>query len=254
MVSGETLYNLLLVSMFALAAVTSVVLGWISAPYGRHSRRGWGPAIDNRLGWILMETPAVLVFALCFVLGEYSSGVTVRVFFLMWAFHYVYRAYVYPFRLSRASKRMPVVIIGMGFLFNVLNAYLNGWYLFGLSGGYPSRWLADPRFLIGLALFLTGLVINRRADGTLRKLRHREKSDYGIPRGGLYQWISCPNYFGEIVQWFGWALATWSLAGLAFAVWTTANLAPRALSHHRWYREHFAEYPAERKAVVPGLW
>ena len=253
MVSGEILYNLLLVSMLVLAAVTSIVLGLISAPYGRHSRRGWGPAIDNRLGWILMETPAVLVFALCFVLGEYNDGVTAWVFLLMWAFHYAYRAYIYPFRLSRASRRMPVAIIGMGFLFNVMNAYLNGWYLFGLSGGYPIRWLTGPRFLVGLVLFVTGLVINRQADRTLRELRQQGEGGYEIPYGGLYRWISCPNYFGEIVQWLGWAMATWSLAGLAFAVWTMANLIPRALSHHRWYRQHF-EYPAERKAVVPGLW
>jgi protein-S-isoprenylcysteine O-methyltransferase Ste14 len=70
----------------------------------------------------------------------------------------------------------------------------------------------------------------------------------------MYRWISCPNYFGEIVEWIGWAIATWSLAGLAFALWTAANLAPRAHSHHQWYRESFADYPQERKALVPRLW
>jgi protein-S-isoprenylcysteine O-methyltransferase Ste14 len=70
----------------------------------------------------------------------------------------------------------------------------------------------------------------------------------------MYRWISCPNYFGEIVEWIGWAIATWSLAGLAFALWTAANLAPRARSHHQWYRESFADYPQERKALVPRLW
>ena len=41
--------------------------------------------------------------------------------------------------------------------------------------------------------------------------------------------------------------------GLAFALYTFANLAPRALSHHRWYRERFPEYPADRKAILPFL-
>ena len=63
-----------------------------------------------------------------------------------------------------------------------------------------------------------------------------------------------PNYLGEIVVWSGWALATWSLPGLAFAVWTIANLAPRARSHHTWYQETFPDYPAERKALVPWMW
>ena len=70
----------------------------------------------------------------------------------------------------------------------------------------------------------------------------------------MYRWISCPNYFGEIIEWIGWAIATWSLAGLAFALWTAANLVPRAYSHHQWYRESFTDYPPERKALVPRLW
>ncbi len=72
-----------------------------------------------------------------------------------------------------------------------------------------------------------------------------------MPRGGLYAFISCPNYFGEIVEWTGWAIATWSVAGASFALWTAANLIPRARAHHRWYREQFADYPAERRAVLP---
>jgi protein-S-isoprenylcysteine O-methyltransferase Ste14 len=146
----------------------------------------------------------------------------------------------------------------MGFTFNLINGYLNGRYLFGLSGGYTSTWLADPRFLLGLGLFFLGTLINRRADRTLRDLRHRlhgtDGARYRVPDEGLYRWISCPNYLGEIVEWTGWAIATWSLAGLSFAVWTVANLAPRAWANHRWYLETWPDYPPERKALVPGVW
>jgi hypothetical protein len=58
---------------------------------------------------------------------------------------------------------------------------------------------------------------------------------------------------GEIIEWCGWALATWTFAGAAFAFFTIANLLPRALSHHRWYREKFPDYPRERKAIIPGV-
>jgi protein-S-isoprenylcysteine O-methyltransferase Ste14 len=103
-------------------------------------------------------------------------------------------------------------------------------------------------------LFAVGYWINRQADRTLHNLRWPGESGYRIPRGGLYRWISCPNYLGEIVEWLGWAVATWSLPGLAFAVWAIANLAPRAWAHHRWYCNYFADYPSERKALVPGIW
>jgi 3-oxo-5-alpha-steroid 4-dehydrogenase 1 len=85
----------------------------------------------------------------------------------------------------------------------------------------------------------------------LRALRKPGETGYAIPYGGLYRWVSCPNYFGELLEWIGFAIAAWTLPALAFAVFTFANLFPRALSHHRWYREKFVDYPADRKAMLP---
>ena len=248
------LFNVLLFVSFFLALATAIVLFFVTAPYGRHTRKGWGPTLDNRLGWIIMEAPAPLVFGLCFLVGEYRGSLTAWVFLLMWEVHYVYRAFLYPLGLRSSDRRMPIVVAAIGFLFNALNGYLNGRYVYSFSGGYPDDWLTDPRFLAGLLLFATGYAINRQSDRTLRRLRDNGGPEYAIPHGGFYRWVSSPNYFGEIIQWFGWALATWSLVGLMFAVWTAANLAPRALSHLRWYREYFVDYPPERKALLPRLW
>jgi steroid 5-alpha reductase family enzyme len=88
----------------------------------------------------------------------------------------------------------------------------------------------------------------------LRNLRAPGDLTYHIPNRGLYRWISCPNYFGEILEWLGWAIATWSLPGLAFAIWTIANLAPRAHAHHAWYHTRFPAYPSQRKALIPYIW
>ena len=252
--SASPLFNNLLIGWFILAAVTIPFLSLIAAPYGRHSRRGWGPTVDNRLGWVVMEAPAALVFATFFLLGEEPHTATALVFLALWEAHYLHRAFVYPLGLRGKGKRMPVVVAGSALLFNTVNGYLNGRYLFSLSGGYPPDWLTDVRFLAGLALFLTGYVVNRWADHVLRNLRQPGECGYRIPHRGLYQWVSCPNYLGEIVTWAGWAVATWSLPGLVFAFWTIANLAPRARAHHRWYRERFPDYPPKRRALLPGLW
>jgi steroid 5-alpha-reductase/3-oxo-5-alpha-steroid 4-dehydrogenase 1 len=149
---------------------------------------------------------------------------------------------------------MPLAVISFGILFNLMNGYLNGRYIFGFSGGYDSSWLTDPRFIVGTVLFITGFVINRQADITLRDLRKDGESGYKISYSRFYRWVSCPNYLGEITIWVGWAIATWSLPGLAFAFWTVANLLPRARTHHDWYRKTFPDYPPERKALLPGLW
>ena len=97
------------------------------------------------------------------------------------------------------------------------------------------------------------MIINIKSDDILFALRDDGSTGYKIPRGGLFEKVSCPNYLGEIIEWTGWAIATWSLAGATFAIWTVCNLAPRALAHHKWYKEEFEEYPEDRKALVPFL-
>jgi protein-S-isoprenylcysteine O-methyltransferase Ste14 len=250
----QVFFNALIISWFLLAVAVFVALFFVAAPYGRHFRSGWGPTINNKTGWVIMEATAPLVFAACFVLGSNTNTVPVLIFFILWEAHYIHRAFIYPFRLRDNGRRMPLAIISFALLFNTVNGYLNGRYIFTFSSGYTNQWLGDPRFVVGLALFTTGFIINRRADQTLRKLSKPGESGYKIPRDELYRWISCPNYFGEIIIWVGWAVATWSLPGLAFATWTVANLVPRARSHHTWYREHFPDYPPKRKALLPGLW
>jgi 3-oxo-5-alpha-steroid 4-dehydrogenase 1 len=252
--SERAFFNILLISWFVLAAVIFVALFFIVAPYGRHSRRRWGPQMGDKLGWVVMEAPSPILFAILFILGIKYISITAVAFLVLWESHYVHRAFIYPFSRRAGISGMAVTVVSLGFLFNIGNAYLNGRYLFTLSGGYPNSWLMTPQFIVGTMLFVAGFIINRWADDSLRSLRQPGESGYKIPAGGLYRWISCPNYFGEMVTWVGWAVATWSLPGLAFAVFTVANLAPRARAHHMWYKRQFADYPPQRKALVPAIW
>ncbi|MBN1273736.1 MAG: 3-oxo-5-alpha-steroid 4-dehydrogenase [Candidatus Aminicenantes bacterium] len=245
------LFQTLLHLEFLLAALVFPILWITTAPYGRHNRPGWGPQISARLGWIFMEAPAALVFGVCFISGRYDAGITGIIFFLLWETHYINRSFIYPIRKSGPMKNMPFAIVFMAFIFNTMNGYLNGRYIFHFSKGYSSSWLSDPRFLGGVVLFAGGWAINIHSDEILGRLRKKKENAYHIPHGGCFKFVSCANYFGEIFEWTGWALATWSLPGLAFAVFTAANLIPRGRSHHLWYRSLFPDYPPERKAVIP---
>ncbi len=249
-----TIFNSMLLGWFVLAVVAFVALFFVVAPYGRHTRSGWGYTIGNKLGWVMMEAPAPIAFGVCFLLGNGTGTAAALVFLVLWEAHYLHRAFIYPFGLRGVARRIPLAVMGFGFLFNVMNGYLNGRYIFTFSGGYLEGWLSDPRFIGGVALFIIGFVINRRADLILRRLRQPGECVYRIPHREFYRWVSCPNYLGEITIWVGWAVATWSLPALAFALWTMANLLPRARAHHAWYREQFPDYPEERKVLVPGLW
>ena len=246
------LFHDLLMAMLALSAVTFVALFAITAPYGRHARAGWGPTIPSRLGWLLMEAPASLAFAGFYLAGEHRAQAAPLALLALWQLHYVNRAFVYPFRRRGGDKPMPLAVAAMGFAFNIANTYLNARFISHFAD-YPAGWLHGARFIGGAVLFLAGFAVNQHADEVLRGLRAPGERGYKIPQGGLYRFVSAPNYFGELVEWTGFAIAAWSPAALVFVVWTAANLAPRAWANHRWYRRTFPDYPSGRRALVPFL-
>jgi 3-oxo-5-alpha-steroid 4-dehydrogenase 1 len=246
----STFHSLVLVWM-ALALLLMPVQLRITAPYGRHARKNWRPAIDNRLGWVVMEIISPLVFAYFFLSGDNEKTLPMWVFFGLWLAHYANRSVIFPLRTRTNNKKIPLTIVLSAMFFNTVNGFLNGYWLGALGESYPADWLRDPRFVAGFLLFLIGFFINFRADNTLIRLRAPGENGYKIPEGGLFRYISCPNHFGEIVEWSGFALMCWNLPALSFAVWTAANLIPRAVSHHRWYRRNFEQYPKSRKAVIP---
>lgn len=250
----QTLYNYLLIAWFIMGLLIFTVLFFVSAPYGRYLNTKWGLTLKSRTGWIIMESSAPLIMAVCFLLGSKSQNITGIILLFLWEAHYIHRAFIYPFQLRGAEKPMPLLVICLAIFFNAVNGYLNGRYIYTFSQGYPNSWLMDPRFIAGVILFITGFIINRQSDYILRNLRKPGESGYRIANSGLYRWVSSPNYLGEIIIWTGWALATWSPAGLSFAFWTLANLIPRARSHHLWYKKQFPDYPSERKALIPKIW
>jgi protein-S-isoprenylcysteine O-methyltransferase Ste14 len=249
----STFYYWLVIAWMVLAAITFVALFFVTAPYGRFTRGGWGPRIKARWGWILMETPVLITFLVLYAISDRRSNPVCIVLLLFWTVHYVHRSFIYPFRLRSRRSTITVSVIAMGAVFNVGNGYLNGRYLFTLGPELMTSWFLDPRFIIGTILFWGGFALNQYSDQILIGLRSGGETGYKIPRGGAYKYVSCPNYLGEMVEWGGWALACWNPGALAFFLWTVANLAPRAIKTHRWYRNEFPEYPAERKALLPFI-
>jgi len=244
-------YNTGLIIFTIIALVIFIVLFKIQAPYGRHSRPGWGPGVPGRYAWIIMEAPAALIpFVLYLV---YAGGKYIPLIFLgVWEIHYIHRSFIYPF-LIKSSKDMPLSIMMSGFVFNCCNGIFQCMWLF-VYGEYSAVWFHSPQFIFGCAVFGVGLVINIHSDHITRSLRKSPEDGYSIPFGGMFRFVSAPNYLGEIVEWAGWAILTFSVTGLIFFIWTIANLAPRALSNHRWYKEKFPDYPRNRKALLPWIW
>ncbi|MCB0481280.1 MAG: hypothetical protein KDC83_07590 [Flavobacteriales bacterium] len=251
--SAEALYYLIY-CWIGIAIATHVLLYFVKAPFGRHTSKKWGPSINNKWGWFFMELPSLSIMVFFLVKSLRVPESFVWILFSLWIIHYFNRTFIYPLRIKNTEKKMPLFIVFNGIFFNVINAGTNGYFLAEIGPMlYTENWLFSPLFVVGLLFFVTGMSINLKSDNMLIGLRKKGETGYQIPRGFLFKYISSPNLFGEIIEWTGFAIMAWNLPALGFAVWTFANLVPRALNHHDWYQSHFSDYPKDRKAVFPFI-
>ncbi len=259
-------YDLLFI-MFLVGLVVFISLYFVDAGYGKMRSDKWGPSMNNKVGWFLMECPVFFV-----VLYEYFKslpmygGVTMNapywVFFLIFEFHYFQRSFVFPFLLKGKSK-MPFAIMLMSVVWNLINGYIQGYFLFHIAPNdptyshlYTTAWLTDPRFIIGTLVFFTGWIINMHSDHVIRHLREPGDTNHYLPKKGLYKYVTSANYLGEITEWLGFAILTWSLAGLLFFWFSCCNLIPRANSIYHKYEEEFPnEFDRKKlKRIIPFIY
>ena len=231
--------------IFAAAALVLPLLFFVPAPYGRHARAGWGPMLPAKVAWVAMEAVSLVAFLGAWMWNPSRFEWQVALLAGLYLVHYAWRSFGFPLVMRGPGKPHSVLTVLIAVVFNVLNGWGNGAALAPSGPTLP--------FWLGVAVMLAGAAINQHADAVLRGLRGEGESGYKVPHGGLYRWVSAPNYLGEIVEWLGFAIAAGTLPAWAFFAFTVANLAPRAWSHHRWYRKTFPEYPAQRRALVPYL-
>ena len=243
---------ILITLVWALCSLPVLIIGVLGIDFsGRLGGETRGPRIPSRWGWFVMEFPAFTVFPLYYLTQSERSNVG-DLLIVLWITHYTHRTLIWPWVVQRKSTLFPVITCAAGFGFNILNGLLLGWFLTNIAH-YSNDWFFDPRFIAGAALFAFGASLNITSDYRLIRMRNRAGGRYVIPRGGAFNLLSTPNLTGEMIEWIGFALMIWSLPGLAFAMWTIANLVPRALWRHHWYHETFDDYPENRRAIIPGL-
>ena len=245
-------FYIFLLIWVTIAVITFIYLFYESAPYGRHIKEGWGLNISARLGWIVMESPCVVLMIAYALVVKDQLELMHLIFLFLWLTHYVHRTFVYPFAIKFTNPLMPISIAASAFFFNIINVSIQAYGIFYFTQ-YTDDWLTSITFILGLVFFTVGMFINIKSDYIMVRLKKEKGPGYHIPDSFLYKYISAPNYFGEIIEWIGWAILTWSISGIVFLVWVLANLFPRAMSHHKWYKNKFENYPKNRKAIIPGI-
>ena len=254
---SEQAFYYLIWGMTAMATVVFVSLYFVTAGYGLFRTRQWGPSLNNKVAWILMEAPVFIVMLAIWWTSGRSLHVPELVLLLLFELHYFQRSFVFPLLMS-GNSRMPVAIMLMGVCFNVLNGIMQGGGLYWFpnpdyadGAAYLLRWNA----IAGILLFVIGLSINWHSDHVIRHLRQPGDTRHYLPQGGMYRFVTSANYLGELTEWVGFALAAATPVAWVFPLWTAANLVPRAHAIHRKYRQEFGNAAVgTRKRILPFIY
>ena len=251
--------------MIVIAVATFITLYFVDAGYGIFRTEKWGRTISNRWAWFFMELPIFLAMIILWLTSAHQWEIVPLVFLLIFQSHYIHRTLIFPF-LLKGKGRMPIGIMCMGISFNILNAMMQGYWIFhvaylqeplALFVQMGTDWFCNWRFILGTCLFIAGFVVNLRSDYIIRHLRKNpEDTKHYFPKGFMFNYVTSANYFGELVEWLGFAILTWSVPGLVFFIWTFANLAPRAHAIHKRYKQEFPEEMQNRnlKRVIPFIY
>lgn len=243
--------------MSIIAVIVFIALYFVTAGYGIFYNKKWGFAIPNKIGWILMESPVFIAMILLCVFSERSTNVVRLIFLILFEIHYFQRSFIFPF-LIRGKSVMPLSVILMGVVFNTLNALMQGGWIFYVApeNMYEISWLTTPQFIIGTLVFFVGMIINIHSDYIIRHLRKPGDTKHYLPKKGMFKYVTSANYFGEFVEWCGFAILTWSLSGAVFALWTFANLAPRAAKIYDNYKKEFGDELDTKKVkrILPFIY
>ena len=261
-----SLFNIFLYLMIAIAIIVFCTLYFVEAGYGMLVSERWGKLINNKIGWFFMEFPIFASMLCMWAFSPHRHEVVPLVFLIIFEIHYFQRVFIFPFLLQGKSK-MPIGIMFMGIVFNLLNALMQGYWIFyeSFNVNYSAfglhytdiTWLTSPHFIIGTLLFIVGMSINLHSDNVIRHLRKTSTdTKHYLPKGGMFNFVTSANYLGELMEWLGFAILTWSLAGFVFFIWTFANLVPRANTLYHKYSSEFGIEMKERKLkrVIPFIY
>ena len=244
----ETLFVIYIATVITL--LTVLYLCFSPAPYGKFT-----PAsgvfssfkINSKLAWMLQECPAFFIPFHVIVL-RWSTLSPMSILGLgLFSLHYFNRSFIFPL-LIKSGRSTPIETCLSAFGF----CCFNGW-LQCKSTVESNLQVRDAHAsILGLILFFVGMYINISSDSHLRELAaQRVGNVYLTPHKGMFQYVSAANYFGEIVEWLGFALLLQTPAAAWFSLFTTLFLGQRGYQTHKYYLSKIDDYPKSRSSVFP---
>jgi len=202
----------------------------------------------SKTNLILPELLSIAAFTFIFLTGNSAKTSVTWLFFFFWISHFGIKIIFntlngHHYKTRSVNTKMFSVIV-------TVNALINGYYLGWLWPAYAVSWINHPAFLGGSILIILGFVIQISANIGIAT---NEEIDKHVLNSGLHKIVFCPAYFGEILQWGGFAIITWSAPAAAAFCWMLPMLYMQATVQKHRYLHKFPELPMARKALVPYI-
>lgn len=176
---------------------------------------------------------------------------------ICWTVHYVKRI-LETFFVHRFSKgTMPIRNLFKNCSYYWAFAFFISYYV--NHPLYTPASFGKLQMYFGLIGFILSEIGNFSIHIALRNLRPPGSRERKIPRPTsnpftcLFDFLSCPNYFYEVLSWVFFSIMTQCLAALLFTLAGFYQMAVWALQKHKNYKKDFPDYPRQRKAIVPFL-
>lgn len=214
-----------------------------------------GPQMSWRLVYVIEYLGPLLIVSLFFLNSNHFHNPTVtNVAFIMFASHYLKRILETLFVHEFSKSTMPLFnLVKNSSYYWILSGLLIGHYVFNGGANNDNHLFGDFRYIFVL-FFVCTQICNLKCHLIQKNLKKKNKGEKGIPDGVGFQYVSCANYFWELMSWLNFALFInhWSCF-LFFAVGLIV-MTKWAKERHSNYLKNFGDkYPKNRKAILPFL-
>lgn len=140
----------------------------------------------------------------------------------------------------------------------------------GVVSPTPVRFSLSGMFSVGIAieLFLLASVLQFSSHRILALLRQPSEANksaraqgsapsyaYTVPKGGAFEYVSCPHYLAELLIYTSFAIVSRGTPGsLLLLAFVSITMIMQSVKSHEWYRKNFAAQKlGNRTAIIPFL-
>ncbi|EAY01103.1 3-oxo-5-alpha-steroid 4-dehydrogenase family protein [Trichomonas vaginalis G3] len=223
-------------------------------PYGRlrPQNKKLGAEISPKLAFMIFNLIpfAVTLYFRAYYRYLFSEIPLINIPIIFWLTVYLFRGTIYALLRSKFSNPWPVKTVIYFLLMNISKSIL---FVRCITF---QNWELKGAYKITLCvLWVIAFLFGAKYDIQLTLKRFKNAKGYKFMKGGIYNLITCPNYFFEfLMNLFLILMIDNDIYSVAVFIWMLPNVLTRAETLHYWSKKfHKPNYPKNRASFIPFI-